>query len=51
MSDDVDFDWPCAFARFEIAVRNPSRPDFGDVELAAVAAALRHPVTQVRAHL
>ena len=51
MSDDVEFDWPCAFARFEIAVWNPSCPDFGDLELAAVAAALRHPVTQVRAHL
>ena len=49
--DTLAYDWPCAFARFEIAVWNPSRQDFDEVDLAAVAQALGHPVTQVRAHV
>jgi hypothetical protein len=49
--DALEYDWQCAFARFEIAVWNPSRPNFDAVDLAAVAQALGHAVTQVRAHI
>ncbi|WP_329256065.1 hypothetical protein OG223_32140 [Streptomyces sp. NBC_01478] len=50
--DALDHDWPCGFARFEIAVWNPGRVIwFGDDELSAVAEALGHPVRQVRAHI
>ncbi|XUL90522.1 hypothetical protein ACQ86D_31050 [Streptomyces galilaeus] len=50
--DALDYDWPCGFARFEIAVWNPGRLiRFGDDELSAVAEALGHPVRQIRAHI
>lgn len=49
--DLLDYDWPCGFARFEIAVWNPEREWFGDEELAAFAGVLGHPVRQVRAHI
>jgi hypothetical protein len=49
--DVLNYDWPCGFARFEIAVWNPERDWFGDEELAAIAAALGHPVKQIRAHI
>jgi hypothetical protein len=49
--DALDYDWPCGFARFEIAIWNPERAWFGDHELAALADALGHPVRQVRAHI
>ncbi|MBI4940957.1 MAG: hypothetical protein HY830_09435 [Actinobacteria bacterium] len=54
--DALEYDWPVAFARFEIAVWNPSRTfDPGDGRLdddaaAAVERALGHPIRQVRAH-
>lgn len=54
--DALQYDWPVAFARFEIAVWNPSRTiDPGDGRLdggavAAVERALGHPIRQVRAH-
>ncbi|MFI5689062.1 hypothetical protein [Streptomyces sp. NPDC051636] len=47
----LDYDWPCGFARFEIAVRNPERDWFTDEELTAVADVLGHPVRQTRAHI
>ncbi|WP_053678977.1 hypothetical protein [Streptomyces sp. XY66] len=47
----LDYDWPCGFARFEIAVWNPERLWFDDAELAAVAEALGHAVRQVRARV
>lgn len=49
--DVLEYDWPCGFARFEIAVWNPERDWFGDEELAAIAGALGHPVRQIRAHI
>lgn len=49
--DELRYDWPCGFARFEIAVWNPRRAWFGDDELAAVGEALGHPVRQIRAHI
>ncbi|MBK6016011.1 hypothetical protein [Streptomyces sp. MBT53] len=50
--DALDYDWPCGFARFEIAVWNPGRLiRFGDDELSAVAETLGHPVRQIRAHI
>jgi hypothetical protein len=49
--DQLDFDWPCGFARFEIAAWNPEIDWFGEEELAAVGQALGHPVRQIRAHI
>jgi hypothetical protein len=49
--DALDYDWPCGFARFEIAVWNPERDWFGDEDLAAFADVLGHPVRQIRAHI
>ncbi|WP_062349143.1 hypothetical protein [Herbidospora yilanensis] len=49
--EDLRFDWPCGFARFEIAIWNPDRASFDDDELAALGAALGHPVRQIRAHI
>ncbi|MFF8401706.1 hypothetical protein ACF06P_08745 [Streptomyces sp. NPDC015684] len=49
--DALDYDWPCGFARFEIAIWNPERPWFSDDELAALADRLGHPVRQIRAHI
>ena len=48
---DLPYDWPCGFARFEIEIWNPDRDWFSEAEMAALAAALGHPVTQVLAHL
>ncbi|MEU3727774.1 hypothetical protein [Streptomyces sp. NPDC031705] len=49
--DVLHYDWPCGFARFEIALWNPGRPCFGEDELAALADGLGHPVKQVRARV
>lgn len=49
--DALDHDWPCGFARFEIAVWNPERLWLTEDELTAVAEALGHPVRQIRAHI
>ena len=49
--DVLDYDWPCGFARFEIAIWNPERDWFGDEELASIGHALGHPVKQIRAHI
>ena len=49
--DALDYDWPCGFARFEIAVWNPARDWFSDEDLATIADALGHPVRQIRAHI
>ncbi|MFJ3638492.1 hypothetical protein ACIPRD_01910 [Streptomyces sp. NPDC090108] len=49
--DALEYSWPCGFARFEIAVRNPGVDWFGDGELALLAAALGHPVRRIRAHI
>ncbi|ATZ29054.1 hypothetical protein ACFZBM_31360 [Streptomyces lavendulae] len=49
--DVLDYDWPCGFARFEIAIWNPERLWFGEGELTALADLLGHPVKQIRAHV
>lgn len=49
--DALDYDWPCGFARFEIAIWNPDRNWFTDEELTRLAEVLGHPVRQIRAHL
>lgn len=49
--DALDYDWPCAFARFEIAIWNPGRNWFSGRELTALADVLGHPVRQVMAHI
>lgn len=49
--DALQYEWPCGFARFEIAVWNPERTWFTDDDLTAVAAALGHPVRQIRARV
>jgi hypothetical protein len=47
----LDYDWPCGFARFEVAAWNPSRDWFTDDELALFADALGHDVRQIMAHI
>ncbi|MER5312068.1 hypothetical protein ABT034_30260 [Streptomyces sp. NPDC002773] len=42
--DVLDHDWPCGFARFEIAIWNPERLWFSEDELTALADRLGHPV-------
>ncbi|GLW02412.1 hypothetical protein [Streptomyces lavendulae] len=49
--DVLDYDRPCGFARFEIAIWNPERLWFGEGELTALADLLGHPVKQIRAHV
>ncbi|MEV0430099.1 hypothetical protein [Micromonospora sp. NPDC050495] len=51
--DTLTFDWPSGFARFEIAVANPARPEFAFTpdEIRAVEAILGHPLRQVVAHI
>ncbi|MFD9004067.1 hypothetical protein ACFV0T_24405 [Streptomyces sp. NPDC059582] len=49
--DALEYDWPCGFARFEIAIWNPERLWFGEDELTALGDALGHPVRQIRAHI
>ncbi|WP_181387329.1 hypothetical protein [Streptomyces sp. Act143] len=49
--DRLDYDWPCGFARFEIAVRNPETGGLSEEQLASVAQALGHPVRQIQAHI
>lgn len=49
--DALTYEWPCGFARFEIAVWNPGRDLFTDHEMTAVADALGHPVRQIMAHV
>ncbi|GGK01004.1 hypothetical protein GCM10011583_35560 [Streptomyces camponoticapitis] len=49
--DTLEYEWPCGFARFEIAVWNPGRDWFTGEELTALADALGRPVRQVLAHI
>lgn len=50
--DNLDYDWPMGFARFEIAVLNASRAryELDGSELREVGEVLGHPVRQVLAH-
>jgi hypothetical protein len=49
--NDLRYDWPCGFARFELEVWNPNRDWLTDAELAEIAAALGSEVRQVFAHI
>ncbi|WP_329378382.1 hypothetical protein [Streptomyces sp. NBC_01716] len=49
--DTLEYEWPCGFARFEIAIWNPGRDWFTGEELTALTAALGRPVRQVMAHI
>lgn len=49
--DVLEYDWPCGFARFEIAVWDPDREPFDERELAVVGEALGHPVRQILARI
>ena len=46
---DLDYDWPCGFARFEIEIWNDWDP-FTDGELESIAQTIGHPVRQILAH-
>ena len=49
--NDLHYDWPCGFAKFEIAIWNPGINWFADDELTLLAETLGHPVRQIRAHI
>lgn len=49
--DALEYDWPCGFARFEIAIWNPEHPWFSEEELTALEHRLGHSVKQIRAHI
>ncbi|MFE8942638.1 hypothetical protein [Streptomyces sp. NPDC007856] len=49
--DRLDYDWPCGFARFEIAAWNPQRSLLTAEELTTVAQVLGHPVRQILARI
>ncbi|WP_225099717.1 hypothetical protein [Streptomyces sp. CoH27] len=49
--DRLDYDWPCGFARFEIAAWNPQRFLLTPEELIAVGRILGHPVRQILARI
>jgi hypothetical protein len=49
--DQLDDQWPCGFARFEIEIWNPPQPWFTDEELSRIAEVLGHEVRQIRAHI
>jgi hypothetical protein len=49
--NELEYEWPCGFARFEIALWNPSRNWLTDQELSAIAQVLGHPVHQILAHI
>src|SRR2546423_647474 len=49
--NDLRYDWPCGFARFELEAWNPNRDWLTADELAQLAAALGCDVRQVLAHI
>src|SRR5215467_1751779 len=51
MLTDLDYDWPCAFARFEIEIWNRDRDLFNHDELESIAQAIGHPVRQIIARI
>ncbi|WP_404352368.1 hypothetical protein LG324_05455 [Phycicoccus jejuensis] len=50
--NDLDYDWPMGFARFEIGVLNARRAryELDESELHEVGRLMGHPVRQVLAH-
>jgi hypothetical protein len=49
--NDLAYDWPAGFARFELNVEGPDRSWLTEQELGSVAVALGHPVRQILRHL
>lgn len=49
--NELHYDWPCGFARFELEVWNPNRDWLTAAELAELAAALGCDVRQILAHI
>lgn len=49
--DELDYSWPCGFARFEIRIWNPDRDLFTPDELGCLGETLGHPVRQVMVHI
>ena len=49
--NELRYDWPCGFARFELEAWNPNRDWLTAAELAEVAAALGCDVHQILAHI
>lgn len=49
--NNLHYEWPCGFARFELALWNPGRGWLTDEELSALARALGRPVRQIFAHM
>lgn len=48
--NDLVYDWPCGFARFEIDVLYPDRGWLSEEEVGRIAEALGHPVRQILSH-
>ncbi|MGW2644761.1 hypothetical protein ACWC2T_07540 [Streptomyces sp. NPDC001393] len=49
--DRLDYDWPCGFARFEIAAWNPRRHLLTPEELTTAGRVPGHPVRQILARI
>jgi hypothetical protein len=49
--NDLVYDWPAGFARFELSVHSPDRGWLAEQELASLADALGHPVRQILRHI
>lgn len=49
--DDLHYDWPCGFARFELEAWNPNRGWLSADELAELSTALGFDVRQILAHI
>ena len=49
--NDLIYEWPCGFAKFEIAVWNPEQLWFSEEKLRSIADVLGRPVRQIRAHI
>jgi hypothetical protein len=48
--NDLDYHWPCGFARFDVPIWNPERDWLDERDLSAIGKVLGHPVRQVKAH-
>jgi len=49
--NELGYDWPCGFARFQIEISNPDRDPLTAEELAALGDTLGHHLRQVIAHI
>lgn len=49
--NDLEYDWPAGFARFEVRVLGPGRGWLSEDEMTRLSAALGTPVRQIMSHL